>query len=141
MKIAFLIAIVLSVLAGLTAIFGETSPSISAIENILWRIPSAAFCLINLAWALGIKKKKAYGWWIGSFLIWFSAVGFLGNITNVMGQESPSFMIWIVVSQLLCASIPVLIYFKWWKPKRFIYFANEPQAEPSALGNADKPLA
>jgi hypothetical protein len=91
---------------------------------MLSRLLALALSLLFGILALGIKKRKSYGWWTGSVVLWLMALGFIGNIANVSRETDRAFIVWIVVSQLLSAAVPIVIYVKWWRPKRNGYFRS-----------------
>ena len=126
-SLVFCVLCILAVTSGINkfnynSLTGWTFEHASGIERML----AGGFAILTGGFAYGLKKKKEFAWWMGTFMCGLLTLGFLGNITNVIGEKDPLFITWMVVSQLLSACIPILIYLKWWKPKRYTVFKNEP---------------
>jgi hypothetical protein len=82
----------------------------SAIERIL----AGGLAALSGAFAYGLREKKRFAWWMGTFICGLLTLGFLGNITTVTGEKDPMVIAWIVISQVLSACVPILIFLKWW---------------------------
>lgn len=117
MKAAFWISVVFSAPAAL-GVFQDKGTEWVIVSLLL----SGMLCVLAGFLAVGIKRRGIYGWWIGAVLLWLLSLGFLSNILHASGEKELGIVIWIVVSQLGFAVIPVWIYFSWWKPKRKSYF-------------------
>jgi hypothetical protein len=131
MKALFWIFVFLTVSSAVTVVTGYKSYSFSssgvsvaeatATERILtvFLIPLFAYV------AFLVKKGGVHAWWVVTVL-WISiCLGFLTNILHGFDDDI-GFLVWMLVSQIACASLAFYYWFTWWLPKKASY-QNERQ--------------
>lgn len=126
MKLLFWILVLLSVSSAVTAVTGYNSYSFSnsgasvGKATVMERILSVSLIPLFAYGALLVKKGGVHAWWVVTVLWLATCIGFLTNILHGFG-EGIAFLIWILVSQIACASLTFYYWFTWWLPKKAAY--------------------
>lgn len=103
----------------------------STIERIL----SGISFVLSGAFSYGLKKKKAYAWWIGSAGFLAIAIGLLGNLIHLRGEKELSRIAWGVFTQIVGVVFFAYLYLKLWKPLKQTTFSKIENTDPDAVGN------
>lgn len=145
MKLLFWILVLLSVSSAVTAVTGYNSYSFSnsvasvGKATVMERILSVSLIPLFAYGAILVKKGGIHAWWVVTVLSLVTCIGFLINILHGFGEGIAS-LIWVLVSQIACASFTFYYWFNWWLPKKAAY-QNEGQNQSLRHNAVSRPIS
>jgi hypothetical protein len=86
------------------------------------------FCVV---WWYATKRRWMLGWWITTTVLGMVGMGFVLNLTDVrFAGDSIDLMLWAIFSQVMCAVVVGVVFWKWWLPKKQEFGKKQMHEEP-----------
>ncbi|GAB5562840.1 MAG: hypothetical protein SynsKO_44870 [Synoicihabitans sp.] len=131
MKLLFWFLVYLAISSAVMVVTGYNSISSSSYSGVsigeataTERVLGGGLIPFFVYAAFLVKKGGVHAWWVVTVFWLAICIGFLTNILHGL-NDGLGFLIWMIVSQIGCASLAFYYWFTWWLPRKASYQTEE----------------